>query len=242
MRRQTFIRRAAERIPHPYTSFFSAAGGHCPQRKLFRNLPSLGARAPVQNVSPLDHETRVPEVRGRLLGARCMKVLNTWAWATGDRCLETYVPGLRRYFAKRVPAAQIDDLIQEVFLRLQAHHGKAPIEHLDRYLFTVAASVLTDQARRRVVRHDSAHESFEERHHPVEERSPERVLSDREDLDMVMQAIDGLPPRTRDVFVLHRFEEMSGSSIAVALGLSISAVEKHIMRALQVLHERLKIG
>ena len=56
-----------------------------------------------------------------------------------------------------------------------------------------------------------------------------------------MEAIDALPARTRDVFVLHRFEEMSGTRIAVALGLSVSAVEKHIMRALQNLHARLKI-
>ena len=201
----------------------------------------MGARAPAQNVSPCRHETPVTKVRWLHVGVRCMNVPNTSAWLTGDRSLETYVPGLRRYFAKRVPGNHIDDLIQEVFLRLQAHHANAPIEHLDRYLFTVAASVLTDQARRRAVRHDSAHESFEERHHPVEERSPERVLLDREDLDVVMQAIEALPVRTRDVFVLHRFEEMSGSRIAVALGLSVSAVEKHIMRALQILHERLKI-
>jgi RNA polymerase sigma factor (sigma-70 family) len=170
-----------------------------------------------------------------------MSVSNPSIWKHRDGSLDTYVAGLRRYFAKRVPAGQIDDLIQEVFLRLQAHDAKAPIEHLDRYLFTVAASVLTDLSRRRAVRHDAAHETFEERHHPVEERSPERVLSDREDLDVVMQAIAALPARTRDVFVLHRFEEMSGSRIAVALGLSISAVEKHIMKALRVLHERLKV-
>jgi RNA polymerase sigma-70 factor (ECF subfamily) len=155
--------------------------------------------------------------------------------------LGIYIPGLRRYFAKRVPRGQIDDLIQEVFLRMQAHYASAPIEHLDRYLFTVAASVLTDQARRRAVRHDSAHESFEERHHPVEERSPERVLLDREALDVVVQVIAELPARTRDVFVLHRFEEMSASRVAAALGLSISAVEKHIMKALQILHQRLNV-
>jgi RNA polymerase sigma-70 factor (ECF subfamily) len=56
-----------------------------------------------------------------------------------------------------------------------------------------------------------------------------------------MQAIAALPARTRDVFVLHRFEEMSGSRIAAALGLSVSAVEKHIMRALKVLYDRLKV-
>jgi RNA polymerase sigma factor (sigma-70 family) len=199
------------------------------------------ARTQAQNVSLSRHEGGDAAAGSAEGKAHSMSVRDAFALPTESRSLDVYVPGLRRYFAKRVPAAQIDDLVQEVFLRMQAHLTNAPIEHLDRYLFTVAASVLTDQARRRAVRHDSAHESFEEKHHPVEERSPERVLLDREDLDVVMQAIAELPTRTRDVFVLHRFEEMSGSRIAAALGLSISAVEKHIMRALQILHERLKV-
>jgi RNA polymerase sigma-70 factor (ECF subfamily) len=152
---------------------------------------------------------------------------------------ETYVPGLRRYFSKRVHAGEIDDLVQEVLLRMQAHGGGPQIEHLDRYLFAVAASVLTDQARRRAVRHETAHQSLEEIHYPTEERTPERVLLDREALEMVVAAIASLPARTRDVFVLHRFEEMTCTSIAEQLGMSVSAVEKHIMKALRVLHARL---
>jgi RNA polymerase sigma factor (sigma-70 family) len=152
-----------------------------------------------------------------------------------------YVPGLRRYFSKRVPSGDIDDLVQEVFVRMQMHQLGPPIEHMDRYLFTVAASVLTDQARRRAVRHESEHESLQESHHPTEERTPERVLLDRETLDVVVAAISDLPARTRDVFVLHRFEEMTCNRIAKQLGMSISAVEKHLMKALRVLHSRLAV-
>jgi RNA polymerase sigma factor (sigma-70 family) len=153
--------------------------------------------------------------------------------------LETYVAGLRRYFSKRVPAGEIDDLVQEVFVRMQAHGDGPPIEHLDRYLFTVAASVLSDQARRRAVRHETAHETLEEIHYPTEGLTPERVLLDREALELVVAAIASLPARTRDVFVLHRFEEMTCTSIAEQLGVSVSAVEKHIMKALRALHGRL---
>jgi RNA polymerase sigma-70 factor (ECF subfamily) len=176
-----------------------------------------------------------------LSGAEAVRVSGAkpaTAHATGD-ALATHLPGLRRYFSKRVPRGEIDDLVQEVLLRMQAHHVGPAIEHLDRYLFTVAASVLTDQARRRLVRHESVHESYEERHEPIEDRTPERVLLDREALDLVVAAIADLPARTRDVFVLHRFDEMSGNAIAAHLGLSISAVEKHMMRALKFLHERL---
>ena len=153
--------------------------------------------------------------------------------------LEACAPGLRRYFSKRVPAGEVDDLVQEVFLRMQAHGEGPPIEHLDRYLFTVAASVLSDQARRRSVRHEAAHETLAETHYPVEGLTPERVLLDREALEVVVATIASLSARTRDVFVLHRFEEMTCTSIAEQLGMSVSAVEKHIMKALRVLHARL---
>jgi RNA polymerase sigma-70 factor (ECF subfamily) len=154
--------------------------------------------------------------------------------------LATYRLALRRYFSKRVPLGEVDDLVQEVFIRMQTHGDGPPIEHLDRYLFTVAASVLSDQARRRAVRRESAHETLQEIHYPTEDVTPERVLLGREALEMVVAAIADLPARTRDVFVLHRFEEMSCTSIAEQLGISISTVEKHIMKALRVLHARLE--
>ena len=152
---------------------------------------------------------------------------------------DTYVPGLRRYFGKRVAASDVDDLVQEVLLRMQTHESGESIEHLDRYLFTVAASVLSDQRRRRAVRHQSAHETLTAVHHPTEELTPERVLLDQEALNATVAAIGDLPARTRDVFVLHRFEEMSCGAIASQLGISISGVEKHIMKALSFLRERL---
>jgi len=137
-----------------------------------------------------------------------------------------------------VRASEVDDLVQEVVLRMQAQVGNPAIDHLDRYVFTVAASVLSDRARRQASRREGDHEPLQEFHAPAEELTPERVLSDRETLEQVVKAIADLPSRTRDIFVLHRFEEMSCNSIAEQLGLSVSAVEKHIMKALRALHDR----
>jgi RNA polymerase sigma-70 factor (ECF subfamily) len=55
----------------------------------------------------------------------------------------------------------------------------------------------------------------------------------RERLKRIREAIANLPPRTRDVFVLHRFEDMTYKSIADGLGISVSAVEKRIIVALK---------
>lgn len=157
----------------------------------------------------------------------------------GSVALEQYVPALRRYFARRAHTDDIDDLIQEVFLRMQSPTA-APAKQPERYLFRVAGSVLIDRTRRATVRHEKEHEDLQELHHPVEERSPERVILDQEALDRVVAAIQRLPERTREVFVLHRFEEMTCESIARQLSISASAVEKHIMRALVALHDELK--
>ena len=52
---------------------------------------------------------------------------------------------------------------------------------------------------------------------------------------MELEDIMALPERTRDVFLLHRFEEMTYSDISQHFGISLSAVEKHMIKALRLL-------
>ena len=145
------------------------------------------------------------------------------------------LPAVRRFVAKRAAPAEIDDLVQEVALRMHVRHGEQPIDNLEGYVFQVARSVLTDHARRDQVRARSSHVPLEGFHHPVEVRSPERVLDSKERLQRLVAAVGTLPDRTRQAFVLHRFEEMSYAAIARHMGISVSAVEKHIMKAIRIL-------
>jgi RNA polymerase sigma-70 factor (ECF subfamily) len=125
-------------------------------------------------------------------------------------------------------------MVQDVAVRMQQRPETA-IGNVEGYLFQVARSVLTDHARRGSARCAGRHVPIEEYHHPVELRSPARVAEGREELALVMAAIRGLPGRARQAFVLHRFEEMSYQAIAREMGISVSAVEKHIMKAIRIL-------
>lgn len=145
---------------------------------------------------------------------------------------------IRAFVAKRVRPDDVDDMMQEVALRMEQRHAAEPIANPDGYLFQVARNVVHDHARKDIVRQRGAHDSLEEHHHPVEELSPARVLESKERLAQVIAALNDLPERTRQAFVLHRFEEMSYSAIARHMGVSVSAVEKHIMRAMRLLAER----
>lgn len=139
---------------------------------------------------------------------------------------------LARYFGARVRGgADIEDLVQEVFLRLARRSEAEPIESLEGYVFVIANSVLADAFRhdsRRIPRGGSSDHLAPTPDH----RSPERIYLAREEIDLVERGLLELPERTRFVFVLNRYEELTYAQIARRLGVSVSAVEKHMMRAL----------
>jgi RNA polymerase sigma-70 factor (ECF subfamily) len=144
-----------------------------------------------------------------------------------------HLGAVRRFFLKRAPIAEVDDLVQDVAIRMHARQGGSRIDNIEGYLFQTAHSVLADRGRRAGTRCQSRHESLEEYHHPVEDRSPARVMEGKEQWALLLAAIEELPDRSRQAFVLHRFEEMQYAAIALHMGITVSAVEKHIMKAIR---------
>jgi RNA polymerase sigma-70 factor (ECF subfamily) len=141
---------------------------------------------------------------------------------------------LTRFFQRRVrESADVEDLVQEVFTRIVACNNSRPVDNLGGYVFQTAASVLADRGRRRSSRHADAHQEFDPEHHGDDELDPERVLSGKQSLRAATAALLSLPERTRTIFVLHRLEGYKHREIAEQLGISVSAVEKQIIRAVQ---------
>lgn len=143
-----------------------------------------------------------------------------------------YGPGLRRFFARRVNAADVDDLVQDVFVRMQSAQSNEPIENAERYLFRVARNVLVSRYRAYGSRERHLHTSFDGSFEPGDDLSPERIAIGRDEYARVVQAITDLPPRVRAAFVLHRFENMTYQAIAVRMGISKNSVKELIHRGL----------
>jgi RNA polymerase sigma factor (sigma-70 family) len=152
---------------------------------------------------------------------------------------ERHRASLQRYFERRIKSrVDAEDLIQEVFLRLARRADFQSIEFIDGYLFEVAASVLQDRLRHRKSRSLDLHDEYREVDSPTD-FSPERVLIAKESVGQVVQALHELPEHIRMAFVLHRFEGMRHPEIAQRLGVSVSAIEKYIIRALTLIKKRL---
>ena len=142
-----------------------------------------------------------------------------------------YGPALRAYFRKKVGAAEAEDLVQDVFVAMQARGGVEDIEHVGRYLFRVAANVMARRSAPDRWRW-SEHAELSDLEALIDELSPERALIAKDTLVRLIASLRAVPPRAAQAFILHRFEEMSYGEIAAQMGLSVRSVESHIKRTL----------
>lgn len=147
--------------------------------------------------------------------------------------LAQYGPALRRYFRRRAGAAEAEDLVQEVFVRLAARSRGEAVEDVERYLFRIANNVLISRHRRDTALVRRAAEGALEPYDSADEISPERALIGKQALSALAHVVRDLPPRTREAFVYHRFEELTYAAIAERMQISPSGVEKHIQRAME---------
>ncbi len=62
--------------------------------------------------------------------------------------LEHYGSALRHFFQRRIGdrRAEVDDLVQEVFVRLFNRRGREPIDNLTGYVFQIAANLLRERS------------------------------------------------------------------------------------------------
>ena len=151
---------------------------------------------------------------------------------------ERYRQPLTAYFRRRVGSAnEAEDLSQEVFLRLVRRSDLERIDNPEAFLFRTAVNLLRDRARRGKAR-ESRLVAAAQGADGVEELSPERVFDSRQHLALVLEVLAQLDERARDAFILHRLEGMKHAQIAELYGVSVSSVEKYIIKALAVLAER----
>jgi RNA polymerase sigma-70 factor (ECF subfamily) len=68
-----------------------------------------------------------------------------------------------------------------------------------------------------------------------EQPSAEAALIARQQLGILQRVLDGLPERTRTIFQRFRLDGDPQRVIAADLGISVSAIEKHLTRAYEAI-------
>jgi len=169
------------------------------------------------------------------------KVISLYQHNTPDEKVELL---FRKYYAALCKslyrtlrdATLAEDIVQEVFLKVWEMRESLQLDeamqsYLYRSCYNTALNFLKTQKQKTDIDQLEAVPS---------EDSAEKNLSFLEAEKQILTAVEALPPKTRLVFSLSRFEELSYKEIAERLDISVKSVEKHMGIALQRLRENLR--
>ena len=167
-----------------------------------------------------------------------------------DKFLEDLVAAhrvpLEKYLASKLDSAEdAAEVAQEAYLRLHRMEQPQKLDNARAFLFQVATNLAVDQLRRRTLHFRFL--KYEKGQAPEGEpadinattASPEQILDAKEKLKAMYQAVDELPFKVKQAFLLHRSNGMSYAEIADTLEVSVSSVEKYLLQALKHCRKRL---
>lgn len=131
------------------------------------------------------------------------------------------------------------DIAQEAYIRMMKYEGARDIESPSSMLFRIAANIAIDHGRSTQRRRASSHVEIDSVQLVGEqEPSAERTAAAQQRLDLLAIAIEALPPKCREVFLLSRVHGLTYPEIARRCGISVKMVEKHISHALALCLEQ----
>jgi RNA polymerase sigma-70 factor (ECF subfamily) len=131
--------------------------------------------------------------------------------------------------------ADVDDLVQETLLRLLGYQTAARVGDVKALCLTIARNLLLDHHR--IARRGTPIALSEDVVCP--QPTAERILAYRRAVEIVIRAVEVMPPLRREIFLRKRLDGFTTAEIAGSLDMSLAAVEKHVVRALSDLRATL---
>lgn len=156
------------------------------------------------------------------------------------RAYREHYPALVSFVRHRVGSdSEASDIAQEAYLRVMRYRDEQDVAALRALLFRIALNLLTDRARLARTEHHAEHVPLEEEL-PLLANDPSqyRHVVGKQELQRALAAVEKLPRKCREVFVLSRLQGMNHQQIAERLRISIKAVERHMTRAIHECRKR----
>lgn len=144
-------------------------------------------------------------------------------------------PGIQRFLlSKGLNSSEAEDIVQETFIKLWNKCDTVEEEKVKPFVFTIASNLAKDLFRKNNVRL-----KYKNNLH-VESTSidGQYELEYNEFKEKLEKAIDSMPEKSKEVFVLSRFENLSYKEISKRLEIGQKAIEKRMGLALKHLYNQ----
>ncbi|PSL48310.1 RNA polymerase sigma-70 factor (ECF subfamily) [Chitinophaga niastensis] len=132
------------------------------------------------------------------------------------------------------------EVVQDVFIRLYAK--RAQIENTDylfAYLQTLLKHGMIDRFRQHLVQ-QKQYAAIKEQVQTHTVHAADQQIDSKKLEEKIHYIINSLPEKCKEAFILSRMQYLSHQAIATKMSISVSTVEKHIVKALQQLRKQLK--
>jgi RNA polymerase sigma-70 factor (ECF subfamily) len=131
-----------------------------------------------------------------------------------------------------------EDITQEAYIKVFKVIESDRVEHPKALLYKTASNLAIDHLRKHA-RTSQLNDSFDTQEElSTQQTSPEDKLSAQQTFNLMCDAVVELPPKCRQVFILHRFYNKKYSEIAEELEISVNTVQRHMIKALKHCRQR----
>jgi RNA polymerase sigma factor (sigma-70 family) len=155
------------------------------------------------------------------------------------RLFESHYADLKAQIAYRFKKQHqdVEDILQDAFHNVLRAENLDQIDNPKAYLYQTASNLALNRIRKQKYHENYLASQDLER---VEEVSPEQIVISRRALADVCESLEGFPEKYRRTFLLSRVEGKTYKDISLELNIAESTVEKHIIKTLKFLRDRLQ--
>lgn len=149
---------------------------------------------------------------------------------------------MRRLLRRRGRTNQdAEDLIQEAFLRLHLYYEQGgEVDKPEGFLVRTVLRLSID-AHRKARRHLAVEEAVEDLPLADISADPRDIVAAEQDLEQFERTLESLGEDNRDIFLLHRIDQLTYAQIGELYGMTEKAVEHRVARAMLALSRESKL-
>ncbi len=132
---------------------------------------------------------------------------------------------LEAWLRRRFPNVRdVEDIVQESYMKALAANDKSRLRTPKSFLFTTARNQAINASKRAEIRGENVLAKIEDLDVLDTESDVAEEVAQKQELEILEQAIESLPARCREIFKLRKVQGLSQQEIAEKLGLSVFTV------------------
>jgi len=160
-----------------------------------------------------------------------------------QRIFDTHYHNVYGFFLKRLGSPEdAADASQETFMRVVRRKGTVRLDSPTGYIWRTAKNLVKEIKRTKALYSKwMSSQPIDLDQHISHAPTPEEALIFQNMNDNILNVLNRLPPRCREVFILHRFKGLSHKQIAEQLNISPKTVENHMVNAILFFHKHLSL-